>query len=196
MPVSYQPLPPNYSGALKDLAGIPPPFSTINIWCPSDTYRDPQKSQKIDQQEQLTIQRVAKIIRRLLLKAGVPVLGADQWLQENPVLFFKVNISVSILDPFPATVDMKLIQGVLLERDPAIKIDAVTWSYGPTKDHFYRDDEDVEYAIQYQIDNIIRKHVLAGVQSLVYTYKNDNRVNDIQLMDRSYNTGPLDEGKS
>jgi hypothetical protein len=186
MPVSFRSTSPDYSGSLKGLPGIPPPCCLLLISRPFDDYRDRVKCQKIDQQEELMRQRMGKVIRRLLLKAGLPLLSSDQWLEANPDLFFNVSLRVSLLDPFPASVEMKLIQGVLLERDPTIKIKAITWNY-ESSTAFHRSDEDEEYVVQNRIYHLTQSLVLAGISNLACAYKEDNRIKD-----KSYNTAPLD----
>jgi hypothetical protein len=188
MPVSFRTLPPVYSGSLKGLPGIPPPFCLLDISRHFDDYRDREKSQKHDREEALLRQRVGKIVRRLMLKAGLPLLSRDQWLQVNQIPFFKVSISLGLLEPFPAFVEMKLIQEVVLERDPTIKIEAITWNYESGTTYFRRSDAGEESVVQNRINYLIQGPILSGIGNLACTYKEDNRVIGL-----SYNTGPLDE---
>jgi hypothetical protein len=37
---------------------------------------------------------------------------------------------------------MEIIEEVLLARDSTIKIEAVTWSYGPIRSHSYKEEID------------------------------------------------------
>jgi hypothetical protein len=187
MTVTIRQVPPDYSGSLKSIPGIPPPSCHLLITRPFDECTDRQKFQKNLLEERRIEQRVGKIIRRLLLKAGIPVLSTDQWLESNPDLYFKVSISLSLLEPFDASVEMRLIQAVLLARDPTIKIEAVTWEYARNCG-FYRIDPDDEYQIQNWIYQLVQSEVRQGIHNLVWAYKSDNHIRD-----KGYDTGPLNE---
>jgi hypothetical protein len=180
--------PPDYTGSLKGLPGIPPPDCVLLISRSNNDFRDLQKSRQHEQTDDVSRRRIEKLIRRLLLKAGLPVFSTQQWLESHRGLYFKVKVSVSVEEPFSATVEFQLIQEVLLSRDPSIKIEAITWRYGPGTVYFRKSDWEEEELIQSRLYYLHQSNILEGVQDLVCAYRRDN-----QIPHRSYDGRPLKE---
>ena len=64
-------------------------------------------------------------VEQQLRLAGIPI-DAASW----PYLFVRVGIVPDIHGYWPVDIDVELHQGVLLQRDESIIVDASTWSVG------------------------------------------------------------------
>jgi hypothetical protein len=185
---TFRQFPPDYSGSLKGLPGIAPPHCFLFIERPGYDVSDRQQRQRHRQEEDVSRRRIEKFIRRLLIKARVPVLSQEQRVQSHPNHYFIVKISLDLTEPFVTSVEMQMTQEVQLARDPAIKINAVTWHYGPMEKYFDSSDQEEEEVIQNRLYQLLQTNVLEGVHKLACSYKYEN-----QIPHRSYNRRPLNE---
>src|SRR6185369_1869516 len=92
-----RPIPPYHTGTLKGLRGVPSPFFILNISRPLGNPEDKQKSQKHLREEEILRQWGGKIIRRLLLKAGIPLLTIEECREPARIICFKVQIDCSLV---------------------------------------------------------------------------------------------------
>jgi hypothetical protein len=138
--------------------------------------------------------RIEKIIRRLLLKAGITLLSKEQSSKFYNGMMFQVEIAVNLLQEnlICYSVRMQLIEEVLLARDPNIKIEAVIWGSGSFTGYCRRPKP---YAVEEIVEHIIQEHIAGNVRSLVSSYQIDNEPDDLKQRElaRKYDTGPLDE---
>ena len=194
---SPRPTFPIQSGSLRGLPGIPSPICLFHITCYFEGPDSKQRYEQISQQERTIRRRIQKIIRRLLLKAGVPLLGKEDRSKSYEGMMFQVDISISLLqeDLLSYSVRMQIIQEVLLARDPNIKIEAVTWDGGSITGYSRRQEVKDFYAVEDIVENSIKEHIVEKVRSLASSYWNDNEPDDMKQMesDGRYDTGPLDE---
>jgi hypothetical protein len=68
----------------------------------------------------------------MFVKVGIKIIGPE-WDKPYAPPLFEVQIlyGASPNKPAAASVEMYLIQEVMLARDPNTRIEAVTWKYGP-----------------------------------------------------------------
>jgi hypothetical protein len=188
---------PDQAGALKGLPGVPLPFCLLHISYPFDEPTPDRKYEFISRQKMTLSRRIEKIIRRLLLKAGIPILSNTVSTVPQNGLSFHVHISISLLHEgiIDYSVRMELIQEVLLARDPAIKIEAVTWGGHPVTGRYRSAEESEEFLVEEITKHIIQVHIRSEVRSLVSNYRYDNQPDEAKQIeyDRSYDTGPLND---
>ena len=170
-------VPPLQSGSLKGLPGIPLPFCSIHI---SRIFGDPlsKQNQECYQKSEIAERRIQKIIKRMLRKSGVPILGKEEWNEPYERPFFKAEISIDLLPQrrMSSSVEMSLIQEVLLVRDSSIKIEAASWRYGPIRSYStIYDDLDEADSIEYLVERVIRTHIRDGINGFISSYRSDNQ---------------------
>jgi hypothetical protein len=191
---SPRPFPPIQWGSLKGLPAIPSPFCVFHIGRSFEGPESTQEYKEISQRNRGIERRIEKIIRRLLLKAGVPFLSSEQPSKFYNAMMLQVEIDINLLQEnlFSYSVRMQLVEEVLLARDPNIKIEAVTWGSCPVTGYCRRHEP---YAVEEVVDLIIREHIVKDVRSLASSYLSDNEPDDLKQResDGRYDTGPLDE---
>lgn len=155
------------AGALRNLPGIIPPMCFITCF-PNESFSR-EKNQESQEESQLHAQRVSKIIRRMFVKVGIPIIRSG-WDKPFAPPRFEVQVRYGVFRNKPASfsVEMHLIQDVLLARDPSTRIEAVTWSYGPIQGEMYRDGEpDPEWGAD--------RNIREGVGKFISSYLYQNR---------------------
>ncbi len=213
--ISIRLSPPDQAGAFTGLLRVPHPSCLAHIHesNPRLMETSPQLQQAQERlQDARTLSRVIenrieKIIRRLLLKLGIPVFAKEDFGKAYDGLFFtiKINIDRSAEGSWSSVVRMEFIQEVLLARDSSIQIEAVTWNNAP----FRREYGELEFTheffarmveglgqheletlrLKWVVNRIIDENIRKGVESFVCAYRRDNPVK----RGRSYDTAPLDE---
>lgn len=156
------------AGSLRDLPGIIPPSCFIITAFPDQSLSREQNQERM-RQAQTQAQRISKIIRRMFVKVGIHIIGPG-WDKLFAPPRFEVQVCYGISPNKPASfsVEMHLIQEVLLARDPNIKIEAVTWKYGPIQGEAYVDGEaDPECGAD--------PHIREGITKFISSYLFENR---------------------
>jgi hypothetical protein len=152
--------------SLRNLPGVVPPMCSIT--CFPDVSLSREKDRERQKEAETHAQRVSKVIRRILVKAGIPIIRSG-WDKPFAPPRFEVQVLYGLVHNKPASfsVEMHLIQEVYLARDPNIKIESVTWKYGPIQGERYVDGEpEPEWGAD--------RHIREGVANFISSFQSQN----------------------
>ena len=197
-PFAPRPIPPLQSGSLKGLPSISMPVCIFHI---SHIFEDPlsHQNEEFFHSRRIAERRIQKIIRRMLHKAGVSIQYAVEGTEPYERPFFRADTSIHLLPQSKtvSSVKLSLIQEVALVRDPSIKIEATTWSYGPVIMYSSINNGPGEKnTIEEIIEDIIQRQIREGIQNFISSYNRDNREEGKEKIEseEAYDTKSLDEG--
>jgi len=102
-------------------------------------------------------------------KAGIAIIGPE-WRKPVQAPLFEISIQYGAFAESKGSysVEMHLIEEVVLVRDPEIRIEAVTWKYGPRTGTAYIDGEPAP-------ESGAERYIREGIYSFISSYRFDNR---------------------